>query len=140
MRKHPSLSVGVAAALLMVVAIAATATAAGRTRPFRSSRAEGYLRSQPFTLAGEFSGTLSGEIVLNGLPYRLSPNAFVYEIGRGVVPVGTEVRDRFVTVSGLTTNRVTVVYSIIIRPEGEATFQSDDMSSKVKIQVPNTPK
>jgi hypothetical protein len=137
MRKHLSLQIGVASMLALTVAVAAAGPAGRR---FHSVRAEEFERAQPVCVGGEFSGTIGGEMVINGLPYRLATNAIVYQIGTGLIPLGTTVQDRSVTLSGLKMNNTTVIYSVSVRPAGEMTFETADMSDKVHIANPSIPK
>ena len=138
MRKRLSLLAGVALMLVLTAVIAAAAVP--RARQFRSVQAEKFQRAQPFSVSGQFSGTINGEMVIDDLPYRLAPTAAVYEIGNGSIPLGSNVQNRYVTLLGLKMNGSLVVYSVFVRPAGELTFETSDLSSHVHIANPSAPR
>jgi hypothetical protein len=131
------LFLGIAFALVLAVGIAA---AGPHGRQFRSPAAEAFERAQPFSVSGQFSGTINGEMVIDDLPYRLAPTATAYEIGNGTIPLGTDVQNRYVTLFGLKMAGTSVVYSVFVRPAGEATFETSDLSSQVHIRNASAPR
>ena len=93
------------------------------------------LRAQAFTLAGRLTGSIGTQIQIDGTTYRVSPDASVYEVGRGRVPSGTAYYDRVVSVTGLKWRNTLVVYSVTVRP---ATVPG--MSGAVGVDDGNSPR
>jgi hypothetical protein len=73
------------------------------------------LDADRFADVGVFTGALEGIIILNGTPYRLAPNVCIYDVGRGVLPVGTFLGGYLVACSGITLRGSQVVDQIIVR-------------------------
>lgn len=139
MRNRLSLSVGLALTLVLITGIPAVAGTPGR--PFHSIKADIFMRAQPFTLGGRFSGVLGGQIQIEGVTYRLAPDASVYEVGVGSMPLGTLLQDRYVSFSGLTMNNSTTIHSLVVRPASELTYGNDgDLSSHVHIMNASVPR
>jgi hypothetical protein len=138
MRKPFSLSVVLA--LTLVIAMAAVAGAGPRRHEFSSPEADEFLRAQPFSLGGQFSGTLGGEILIGGVGYRLAPDALIYQVGTGLLPAGTVVEDRYLSVMGLKLRNSTLVYSVIVRPADELNMSDEDLSSHIHILDDSAPR
>jgi hypothetical protein len=66
----------------------------------------------PFSLSGQFTGTLDGRIQIGLDSYPLSRDVVVYEVGTGPLPAGSVITDRFVFACG-TNGKVNLV---IVRP------------------------
>jgi hypothetical protein len=101
-------------ALALVVMLATTAGAEEHRHKTVSSP---LARAQAFKLAGRCSGPIDGQIVIDGVSYRVSPDVRIFELGRGAVPRGTAYYDRVVTVTGLKWRETLVVYSVLVRPD-----------------------
>jgi hypothetical protein len=118
MRNRIGTSLGLAIALSLVGALVATAGEAGR--PFRSVKARALLDAETFGVSAQYSGAVIGEIRIDGVSYRIAPDASIYEIGSGLVPLGTVVQDRYVYLTGLKIGRTMMVYAVALRPASES--------------------
>jgi hypothetical protein len=108
--------IGLILAIALTLPVATTAVFGGefggrRHRP----HAQTLLDADRFADVGVFTGALEGIIVLNGTPYRLAPNVCIYDVGRGVLPVGTFLGGCLVACSGVTLRGYQVVDQIIVR-------------------------
>lgn len=108
MRNRNAVLLGISLAVL-----AASSVAADRLKP----RAEADRRAQAFAVSGEFSGALAGSISLNGERFQLAHDVRIYEIGRGVLPPGTTVYGRMLSLSGVYRESLGVIHQIIVRPD-----------------------
>lgn len=111
-------------ALIVAVTVLAVATAGAEGRDATSQIARKLAeltRGTGFNVSGRFSGALTGDIQINGMSYHLSPEAQVYELGRGPLALGEVVSDRFVFLTGSRTRGDALIYSVIIRPATDAT-------------------
>jgi hypothetical protein len=113
---------GITLSLALALALTVTcASAAGPARPRPIGKAGPLLQAQPFLVSGEFTGPIGGEIRIDGVSYRLATDALVYEIGKGVVPLGTVVDGRVLCLSGLK------------RPEIDVAMLGTDPSSHIHV-------
>lgn len=111
MRHRIGTTLGIALAL--AGAIVTAPDAAPRTRQIVTSP---LMRAETFSVSGRASGPVAGEIRVDGIAYRLAPDARIYEVGRGFVPGGTAYVDRVVNVSGVKVRSTLVVHSVLVRP------------------------
>lgn len=112
MRTRLGLSLGLA--LTVVAALAPAARAELRMR--RPSTPRPAAAVETFAVSGTCSGAISTEVSVGGTSYRLSYGALIYELGRGLVPVGTAYYDRVVTVSGRVVRGTYIVDNVLVRP------------------------
>jgi hypothetical protein len=138
MRNRIGISLGLA--LVTLLATAVVAAADDTPRRVHSSGTSKMLRAVPFTATGSYSGAVGGEIRLDGVGYRISPNACLYELDRGEVPLGTVVQDRVMFLTGLKTANCMVVYSVILRPESEAGLDVTGPSTSIRIHDESAPR
>jgi hypothetical protein len=112
MRHRFGIVLGIAVCLAL-----ATGLAFGGDLKVRKHRREvkSLLAAPTFSAAGEFSGALEGTLVINGSPYELAPNAWIYDVGRGALPVGTFVERGFVACSGVMAGGSRIIYHVILR-------------------------
>ena len=132
MRNRIGTFLGLAITLSLTLVVAAGADEA--RRPPHGSMTNALLRMQPFGVSGQYSGTLAGEIRIDGISYRLSPDATIYEIGRGLVPQGTAVEYRYVYLSGLKVRGSMLVYGVILRPASESVSDGTDPGTYISIR------
>ena len=132
MRNRTGIAVGLAFALVLATVLIPTAGADGR-RPRRLQ--SDLLRMETFNVSGEFTGALSGEILLGGTRYRIGTNVQVYEIGRGLIPAGSVVGARHVFLAGVKTLGSNTVFSIIVRPATVPSLDQDYPSRYTSIQA-----
>jgi hypothetical protein len=131
MRNRLVTSLGIALALVTVLA-----SWAGAEDRRRQAPPSPYLHAQVFALAGRSSGAIGSDLQIDGVTYRVSPDAHLYEIGVGEVPRGTAYYDRVVSVTGLRWHNTLVVYSVTIRPaavpgmSGTVGIQDDNNSPR----------
>jgi hypothetical protein len=97
------------AALLTFAVAAAAWPGDGRSRAVRLDE------NKTFTVSAEYSGYLSGEIMMHGRLYRLAPGTRAYVVGEGMRPLGFMVNRRSVFLAGEYRGRVPVVHSIVVR-------------------------
>ncbi|MBI5169270.1 MAG: hypothetical protein HZA61_07260 [Candidatus Eisenbacteria bacterium] len=107
----------------------------------RSSRPPGPVAPAypTFAATGEWGGVLSGEIVLNGRPYRIAPSAAIYEVGRGPMPVGTSYANRMLFVTGFESSTGSIVTSVIVRPARDVALGGTDGSMFIKVRPIDSP-
>lgn len=129
MRNRLGITLGLALALGTVLT-----TAAGAEFRLRKGLSSPLLRAQTFVLAGRVSGPIANEIRIDETTYMVSPDAQIYEIGRGIVPSGTSYYDRIVSVTGIKWRNTLVVTSVTVRP------YSYPGSGTVGIQDADSPK
>jgi len=121
MRNHITCFRG-AAIIVVVTALAfASAGADVQVRGPSARRLAPFPRGNGFSVSGQFSGTLSGDVMLDGVTYRLTDRTTVYELGRGPVKLGETVTNRFIFMSGSRNGGSETVYSVIIRPLTDST-------------------
>jgi hypothetical protein len=111
MRNGLGTSLGIALALAALVTTQAGAESRRHVRP-----SDPLLGPQPFTLSGPCSSCFGGEIRIDGVSYRLSPDARIYEAGRGFLPAGSSLTGRVVSISGLRLGTTLVACSVLVRP------------------------
>lgn len=81
---------------------------------------------ESFSVTGEFTGELSGTVILNGSVFQLSDKATLCEVGRpGTLPRGTFVSGRRVTFTGTQRRGTRIVQSVIVRPSGGGSFGAE---------------
>lgn len=140
MRNQPGIAAVLTLVLLAASLPATRAHAQGRlfTRPARpaASAAAG----PSFILSGEFSGIVAGQLIVDGKPYRLSPEANIYEVGKGAVPIGTAYSNRIVFISGVQTSGAAIVSSVIVRPARNMALAGVDMSVFVHVKADGGPR
>ena len=111
MRNRLGTSLGIALALAVLVTTQAGAESRRHVLP-----SDPLLGPQSFTLSGPCSGFFAGEIRIDGVSYRLSPDARIYEVGRGFMPAGSSLTDRVVCISALKLGTTLVACSVLVRP------------------------
>ena len=121
-----------AALAFALTAISVANTGADSRLP--RGRAAASRPSQSFDVSGVFTGVFGREIQLGTASYRLAPNAMVYEIGRGLLPLGTLVTDRYVFLSGLGSEDAGLVYMVIVRPAAEMWPDKGDPESHIRVR------
>jgi hypothetical protein len=108
--------IGLILAIALTLPVATTAVFGGefggrRHRP----HVQALLDAERFADAGAFTGALEGIIILNGTPYRLAPDVFIYDVDRGSLPVGTFLGGYIAACFGATLRGSQVVDQIIVR-------------------------
>jgi len=111
MRNRLGTSLGIA--LTLGVLVTTQAGAESRRRILPSGPVPG---SELFSLSGPCSGLFAGELRIDGVSYRLSPDARIYEVGRGFLPAGTSLTDRVVCITGMKLGATLVARSVLVRP------------------------
>jgi hypothetical protein len=102
--RHPVRSfVILAVAAVMTAAVVPDAGAQSRTYQPRKKPVPAASSLPRFALSGDFSGSLTGEIYIEGKAFRIAPDASIYEVGKGLVPLGTSYSNRRIFVSGVQT-------------------------------------
>ena len=117
-------------ALSLTTALVSGASAGQRKR---TTRGDVLLKAQPVSFSGEFSGALRGEISVGGVRYRLAPDATVYEVGRGSLPLGTMLDGRLLSLNGLKYGDRVVVYGVVVRPASDVALSGSDPGSFLHI-------
>lgn len=133
MRHRIGMLLIVAAALLTVPGFATGDEFVGRSGKGAGNM---FRRAQPFTVSGQYSGQVGGDIDLGYTRYRISLDAQVYQLGTGPVPQSTVVQGRYVTMSGVRLNNTYIVYSVILRPADESLSIGDPSSQVSEHQGP----
>ena len=136
MRTHISLSLG---ALLAISLIAPPAPAAAKTRHSVRGGVRAHPQSASFSVSGRFSGTIGGDIILDGVVYRLTTGASIYELGRGMLPPGTFISDRVIFLSGARQSNGMAVSSVIVRPADPVGLIGQGTSPFVHEQTDGSP-
>ena len=121
MRNHIMSLKGVALAALLTALACATAGADERDKGPSARRFLPVQRGNGFNASGRFSGTLAGDIMLNGVTFHLTDKTTVYELGVGPVQLGQTVTDRYIFLSARHGGGYDTVYNVIIRPITDST-------------------
>ena len=103
--------------LSVLLAVSAAVATGAAAEPRRMVRRLETPRVETFSDGGEFSGVLSGTVVLNGSTYDVAPGVVIYEIGRGPVDAGSRLSPRTIWVSGIVRGSSRIVTQVIVRPE-----------------------
>ena len=133
MRNRVWIAAGIA---VLVVVMGAAGAEAKRPKKSVRAPAERARTAQPFSVSGEFSGVLAGEILVGDTSYRLASDVQIYEIDTGPIPVGTAVEDRLVYLAGEVNGQSTTIHAVIVRPAGELAPDSEDPSRYVREKDP----
>jgi len=136
MRSRILISLSVSLFLVAAVAQVAGADPEPVARE-RANRALATMHAEPFVVSGAFTGTMAGEIFVGVTRYLVMPSATVYQLGTGLVPQGGEITDRYVTLTGLTYSGMNLVYSVMLRPEGESASAGDDAGTGITERTSN---
>ena len=136
MRNRIGICIAVALGIWVSAPIASIAD--GRRPPGRGISRKA-VDSESFSISGAFSGALRGDILVDSVVYRLAPTAVVYEIGRGLVPLGTAFGDRVVILTGQPEGGAIVVYSVIVRPGVDRRSAGDGESPDVHVKAEGSP-
>ncbi len=134
MRNRIGTHLGIAVSLLTFLAAGADADSRNRRTAPRLQQ-----RGEPFTVAGSCTGLSADEVRVDGMSYRLDPDARIYEVGRGFVPLGTSLTFRIISLSGVKVRNVMIVHSVLIRPEFSP-FTSAGQSSPVSLADESAPR
>lgn len=129
-----------ALAAVMTAAAVPDAGAQSRTYQPRKKPVPAASSLPRFALSGDFSGTLTGEIYIEGKAFRIAPDASIYEVGKGLVPLGTSYSNRRIFVSGVQTAGPAIIYSISVRPARNIALTNVDMSVFVKEKPASAPR
>ncbi len=139
--RHPVRSfVILAVAAFMAAAFVSESAAQSRTYQPRKKPVTAPSTLPRFALSGDFSGSLTGEIYIEGKAFRIAPDASIYEIGKGLVPLGTSYSNRRIFVSGVQTAGPAVIYSVNVRPARNMALSNVDMSMFVKEKPASAPR
>lgn len=111
MRNPIGITLVLALALVATLAPRAGAEVRGRRPGARPAK-----QVETFVLSGTCSGTIDREIRVDGATYFVSPDARIFEIGRGEVPAGSAYWDRMVTLTGVKVRGTLVVQRVTVRP------------------------
>jgi hypothetical protein len=107
------------ALLIVGTACAGPAMAEKATRKKHRPETLALLHAQTFGDGGMFAGPVGTTMALNGSLYQVASKVAIYEIGKGPLPADTFIDDRLVFVNGIIKGSDRIVYSIMVRPEGE---------------------
>lgn len=121
MRNHIMSFRGIVLAAVLTVLASATAGADDRDKGPSARHFLPVHHGNGFNVSGRFTGTLAGDIMLNGMTLHLTDKTTVYELGAGPVALGQSVTNRFIFVSASRGGGYDTVYSIIIRPLTDST-------------------
>ncbi|HTQ47688.1 MAG TPA: hypothetical protein VMI75_33255 [Polyangiaceae bacterium] len=122
---------------LMALALVLAAAVPGRAETVRRGPIRMAEPADIFTASGELSGTLDPDFPVNGVMYHLSPDALIYEIGRGIIPPGSFIGDRMVFVAGPATGNT--VTTVIVRPSGESVSRTAVPDGSVQTRSASEP-
>jgi hypothetical protein len=94
--------------------------------PRRRPRIVRMVHDESFSVTGEFTGELSGTVILNGSVFQLSDKATLCEVGRpGTLPRGAFVSGRRVVFTGVQRGGTRIVQSVIVRPSGGGSYGAE---------------
>jgi hypothetical protein len=94
-------------------------------------------KSTPFSLTGNYTGTLSGRISLNGKHVWITKNTTLYFLGEGLKKKGTFVNNRRLYVSGVQEKKQFVATMVIVRPAATMVRDDDKRSRDSKYRIPS---
>lgn len=106
------------AVLLCAALVAGAALPSADAAPSRTKAASRPARAaNTFALSTQYTGMISGDLLIDGVRYTLAPNAPVYVIGTGPVSQGVVVNARYIYLSGERRGGQAIVRSVIVRPD-----------------------
>jgi len=126
--KKRALSVAVVALALL----AATGPADAQFFLGRKETPQPIRRTQTFSVSGIFSGQMSGQILVDGVAYRLAGEPRVYLMGVGFVSLASLPIGARVTLTGPGTPETGFVRGILVRPLDEESRAGANLESKVR--------
>ena len=94
----------------------------------RSSR-----HADSFSLSTEYTGYLSGSLMINLVTYPVADDVAVYVIGEGIVPSGMMVVGRSIYVAGERHGRDYLIRTIVVRPSSTESEETDDSKPVVGV-------
>jgi hypothetical protein len=106
------------AAILAAIVLATATDAGAASSDLKDARGKAGAMAAPktFSFSTEYSGFLGGNLLVDGVVYKVATDASVYVIGQGLVDDGFAVSKRTIHVTGEQRGKVALVRSIIVRP------------------------
>ncbi len=125
--------------LLLVAAVALLLLSpAGASGAGLRSWMRGPHHTDTFSLSTEYTGYLSGSLMINLVTYPVADDAAVYVIGEGAVPLGMMVVGRSIYVAGERHGKNYLIRTIVVRPSAES-VETDDSKPVVGVVSDSAP-
>ncbi|MFN8587677.1 MAG: hypothetical protein U0704_07715 [Candidatus Eisenbacteria bacterium] len=140
MTTNSKLAMGCSAlALLLAASVAAADPMDLLRRPARTPRPP-RVQTPGFHASGTYSGSVGGQLIIDGVSYPLRTNTKPYLIGYGPVevnevPIGSRV---FATI--VNGDQGNVIWGLIVRPPDDPRTAGADMHAFVRVHDPNAPR
>ncbi len=129
MNKRIVLTLCTALGLVAAMSLATDGNAVGGRKP-KKGNAVG--ETNAFAISTEYTGSISGDLVIDGVRYTLAKKTKVYFIGEGLRPQGAVVSHRSIYLAGEMRGDVAIVKSVIVRP---ATTGANDAGDGTDVRV-----
>lgn len=99
----------------LVVALAATAAGVTGAKEQSAPKGKGMpAKAVPFSVMGVYSGSLSGEIIVNGQSIFINEKTSLQQVDKGPVEIGASVSKTAVSVSGYMRGKKAVATMVVI--------------------------
>lgn len=99
----------------LIVALAATAAGVTGAKEQNAPKGKGMpAKAVPFSVMGVYSGSLSGEILVNGQSFFITEKTSLQQVDKGPVAVGTSVSKAAVSVSGYMRGKKAIATMVVI--------------------------
>jgi hypothetical protein len=117
--------------IVLLVALAATAVSVTGAKEQNVPKSKGVAsKVTPFAVTGTFSGSLSGEIVVNGQSVILTNKTSFQEVGVGPVDAGRGVSKRAIFVGGVVKGKKHIATFVVIgEEEASADFSQSTIAN-----------
>lgn len=137
MNKRIAISLCAALGLALAMSFTTDGNAVGGRKP-KKGNAVGEVNT--FAISAEYTGPISGDLVIDGVRYTLAKKTQVYFIGEGLRPQGAVVNHRSIYLAGETHGDAAIVTSVIVRPAATAANDAGDASASVRVRPASDPR
>lgn len=108
---------------LISAALAVCAVSVTGAKEQAMNKGKGVAKSVPFSVTGQFSGSLSGEIVVNGQSIFINDKTSIHKVGHGPIDQGSGVSNCAVLVGGVMKGKKAIATMILVgEPESREDF------------------
>jgi Flp pilus assembly secretin CpaC len=116
MRQQIGMTLG--AAILAAIVLTTSTDSGAASSDLKDARGKARALAAPraFALSTEYSGFLGGDLLIDGVVYKVATDASVYVVGQGLVDRGMSVTKRSLYVTGEQRGKTALVRSIIVGP------------------------
>lgn len=125
--------------MLALVAVAMTFAIPAHSQAERQRSRPPARRNVTFDISGVYTGAYNGVVSIDGVGYPISPNAHVYLLGDGVVPLSMVPIGNRIYASGRGVLGSSPIEMLLARPVNDDQTRSNTELT-IKLHDPNAPK